>query len=117
LRQIEEALIRALAEYSLSTTRFPGYTGVWTHSSGPEARKIAAIGIRTSRWITQHGFALNVCTDLAYFDLIVPCGIKQYGVTSISRLVRREVAVDEPISGVVTAFESVFGLKASLIEP
>ena len=77
----------------------------------PAPRKIAAIGIKFSRWITSHGFALNVCPDLAHFDLIVPCGIKDYGVTSLTQLLGRSVAVEDVTPHVVTAFREVFGYE------
>lgn len=78
LRQVEEALIRTLAAYSIPGERTTGYTGVWTNG-----RKIASIGVHTRDWVTWHGFALNVTTDLSYFDLIVPCGIDGVTMTSI----------------------------------
>lgn len=111
LRGLEECLIRALAPYGIRAGRFPGYTGVWVGRepgsiSPPE--KIAAIGVKASRWITMHGFALNVCPDLSYFDLIVPCGIRDYGVTSMTRQLGRPVSLEETIPGIVAAFASVF---------
>src|SRR6266852_151024 len=84
LRRIEEVLIRALADFGLEGHREPAYTGVWV---GDE--KVAAIGVRVSRWVTSHGFALNVDPDLAYFANIIPCGIQGRGVTSLSRLLGR----------------------------
>jgi lipoyl(octanoyl) transferase len=110
LRNIEETLLGALATFGLTAGRFPGYTGVWVGLDTPHPEKIAAIGIRASRWITMHGFALNVCPNLAHFDLIVPCGIPDYGVTSLTRLLNREVSVAEVIPPVVCAFGEVFGL-------
>ena len=83
LRQVEEALIRALAAYSIPAERNPGFTGVWTHG-----KKIASIGVHARDWVTWHGFALNVTTDLSYFDLIVPCGIEGVTMTSIEREVQ-----------------------------
>jgi lipoyl(octanoyl) transferase len=80
LRQVEEALIRTIAEYGVSGERSPGYTGVWTKS-----RKIASIGLHARDWVTWHGFALNVTTDLSFFDLIVPCGIAGVEMTSIGK--------------------------------
>ena len=80
LRQVEEALIRTLAEYSIPAERNPGFTGVWT-----KERKIASIGVHARDWVTWHGFALNVTTDLSYFDLIIPCGIDGVTMTSIER--------------------------------
>ena len=81
VRDLEEVLIRVAADYGFAAERVSGLTGVWV---GQE--KLAAIGVRLSRWITSHGFALNVSTDLSYFDLIVPCGIADRGVTSLARL-------------------------------
>ena len=81
VRDLEEVLIRTAADYGISTARIPGLTGVW---AGRE--KLAAIGVRISRWVTSHGFALNVATDLNHFELIVPCGIADRGVTSLARL-------------------------------
>jgi lipoyl(octanoyl) transferase len=90
VRDLEEVLIRTAGDFGIVTARVPGLTGVW---AGQE--KLAAIGVRISRWITSHGFALNVTTDLTHFDLIIPCGIADRGVTSLARLgstaTRREV--------------------------
>jgi lipoyl(octanoyl) transferase len=85
LRTLEEAIIRTMAEFGLRGERFEGYTGVWLDAHAPSARKIAAMGIKCSRWVTMHGFAFNVTTDLSYFDWIVPCGIRDKAVTSLSR--------------------------------
>src|SRR5262247_4936702 len=82
LRQVEETLIRALAAFGIAAGRNPGYTGVWT---ADVQRKIASIGVHARDWVTWHGFALNVTTELSYFDLIVPCGIDAVTMTSISR--------------------------------
>ena len=83
LRQVEEALIRTLSRYGIPGERSTGYTGVWTQS-----RKIASIGVHARDWVTWHGFALNVITDLSYFDLIVPCGIQDVEMTSILKEIR-----------------------------
>ena len=84
LRLLEETIILTLAEYGLKATRSDGETGVWLDVGTPFARKICAMGVRASRWVTMHGFALNVNTDLGYFDHIVPCGIRGKAVTSLS---------------------------------
>ncbi len=103
VRDLEEVLIRAAAAFGVAATRARGLTGAWV---GDE--KLAAIGVRISRWITSHGFALNVATDLRHFDLIVPCGITDKGVTSLERLLDRTVGMDEVESAVTQAFASVF---------
>ena len=90
VRGLEEALIRSLAEYGIQAGRFERLTGVWV---GQE--KIAAIGVRVSRWVTSHGFALNVTTNLDHFRTIVPCGIRAYGVTSMARLVNAPPTLEE----------------------
>ena len=84
LRLLEETIILTLAEYGLKATRSDGETGVWLDVGTPFARKICAMGVRASRWVTMHGFALNVNTDLGYFDHIIPCGIRGKAVTSLS---------------------------------
>lgn len=109
LRDLEETLIRALAAFGVASDRFAGYTGVWTQTETSAPRKIAAIGVKSSRWITSHGFALNVCPDLAHFDLIVPCGIRDYGVTSLTQELGQPVTVAEVLPHVTAAFREVFG--------
>ena len=84
LRFLEEAIILTLSEYGLETSRSPGETGVWLDVGTPFARKICAMGVRASRWVTMHGFALNVNVDLGYFDNIIPCGIRGKAVTSLN---------------------------------
>ena len=84
LRFLEEVIILTLAEYGLKTQRSPGETGVWLDVGTPFARKICAMGVRASRWVTMHGFALNVNADLGYFDNIIPCGIRGKAVTSLN---------------------------------
>ena len=105
LRDLEEVLIRAAAALGLTTGRSEGQTGVWTDTG-----KLAAIGVRVSSgWITSHGFALNVCNDLSFFGTIVPCGIRDRDVTSLSVELGRHVSVEEAAEAVVSAFGSVFG--------
>ena len=110
LRNLEEVIIRTLADYGLKGERSPGETGVWLDPSiiGRE-RKICAMGVRCSRWITMHGLALNVNTDLTYFDHIVPCGIQQKQVTSLARELRKEINEAELKERVKRHFEDVFG--------
>jgi lipoyl(octanoyl) transferase len=106
LRQVEEALIVGLAHTGINAERNTGYTGVWTRG-----RKIASIGVHARDWVTWHGFALNVKTDLSFFDLIVPCGIPQVQMTSVTRELDRDVAVDDVCTVVTQAFGQVFGLE------
>jgi lipoyl(octanoyl) transferase len=106
LRQVEEVLIRSLAAYGIPGERSTGYTGVWTRG-----RKIASIGVHARDWVTWHGFALNVTTDLSYFDLIVPCGISGVVMTSIAReAARADVSMSEVEDAVERAAGDVFGL-------
>ena len=109
VRDIEEALIRALALFDLQCSRKPGLTGVWLANE-----KIAAIGVRVSSgWITSHGFALNVNTDLQFFDSIVPCGIRDHGVTSMQRALHREVPTSDVMHAVTESFAEVFEAHAT----
>lgn len=112
LRNLEEVVILTMAEYGLKGDRSPGETGVWLEpdSKGKE-RKICAMGIKCSRWITMHGFAFNINTDLSYFDFIVPCGIENKQVTSLQKELGREVDFDEVKRKVKLNFEKVFGCR------
>ena len=103
VRDIEEVMIRVCADYGIVAGRIQGLTGTWVG-----ADKIGAIGIRISRWITSHGFALNVTTDLEHFRLIVPCGLSGHGVTSIERETGRRVAIPEVEEAIVRHFCKVF---------
>jgi lipoyl(octanoyl) transferase len=103
VRDIEEVLIRTAAAFGIEAGRVEGLTGVWVGRD-----KLAAIGVRISRWVTSHGFALNVTTDLSHFDFIIPCGIVGRGVTSIQRLLGRAVPLEEVESAVTDAFAEVF---------
>ena len=94
VRTLEEAMIRASADLGITAYRVSGKTGIWVESS-PTEEKLAAIGVHISRWVTSHGFAYNVSTDLRYFDLIVPCGIPDRKATSLEKLLQRSVSLDE----------------------
>jgi lipoate-protein ligase B len=107
LRQLEEVLISTLSTFGIQAGREEGLTGVWT---GGE--KIAAIGVKVSRWVTMHGFALNVNTDLQKFARIIPCGIFHKGVTSMKQILGREIAVDEVERKLTESFTSIFGSSA-----
>ena len=95
LRMLEESIIRTCMEYGLHAGRIEGLTGVWIDPDSEHSRKICAFGVKASRWISMHGFAFNVSTDLGYFSHIVPCGISERGVTSLSLEVGRVIAMDE----------------------
>tara|TARA_R110002050_G_scaffold204522_4_gene340242 strand:+ start:178106 stop:178822 length:717 start_codon:yes stop_codon:yes gene_type:complete len=109
LRFLEEMVILTLAEYGLKAERSKGETGVWLDVGTPFARKICAMGVRASRWVTMHGFALNVNADLGYFDLMIPCGIKGKAVTSLNiELGRKEVDMDEVQGKLLHHFSILF---------
>lgn len=110
LRTLEEAIIRTLADYGIKADRYPGFTGVWLDVADPrKARKICAMGVRASRWVTMHGFALNVNTDLSYFGNIVPCGIDDRAVTSM----QQELNAPQDMAAVKTA---ILGHLSELFE-
>ncbi len=100
---VEEVVIRTLTDYGVTAERVAGLRGIWVGSE-----KVAAVGVRISRWITSHGFALNVSTDLSWFDLIRPCGIEDRGVTSLERLLGHPVPVEEVADRLVRRFAEVF---------
>lgn len=115
LRNIEEVIILTLSEYGIKGHRSPGETGVWLDPDIPgQERKICAIGVRCSRWITMHGFALNVNTDLDYFQHIIPCGIRNKQVTSIQNELGKEVSIDEVKEKVKRNFSVVF--QATMVD-
>jgi lipoyl(octanoyl) transferase len=111
MRNLEEVIIRTIAEYGLKGERSEGETGVWLDVGKPYARKICAMGVKASRWVTLHGFALNVNTDMRYFEYIIPCGIKDKQVTSLKRELERELTPEEMEdlkSKIRNHFEEVF---------
>jgi len=108
VRDLETALIRAVERFGITAGRMPGLTGVWVGDD-----KLAAIGIRISRWVTSHGFALNVSTDLDHFDFIIPCGITDKGVTSLERLLGGAPAMHDVSASVTAAFADVFGARVA----
>jgi lipoyl(octanoyl) transferase len=120
VRRLEEVLIRSCGDFGISTRRVAGLTGVWTQSNREASdfveKKIAAIGVHISRSVTSHGFALNVNTDLSYFDLIVPCGIAAKLVTSMQKELGREVNLSDVANVVSRNFGSVFGCQMLLVE-
>lgn len=111
MRNLEEVIIRTIGEYGLIGERSEGETGVWLDVGKPYARKICALGVKTSKWVTMHGFALNVNTDLRYFEYIIPCGIKDKAVTSLKRELEKEfskVEVAEVKAKIKRHFSEVF---------
>lgn len=114
LRFLEEVIILTLAEYGIKGERYPGYTGVWLDVENPvKARKICAMGVRTSRWVTMHGWALNVNSDLSYFGNIVPCGIDDKAVTSMQKELGRKLDEEEVKAKLKHHFGEVFGCTIS----
>ncbi len=112
IRTLEEAVIRTLAAYGLDAGRIEGLTGVWLgHNGAGLPRKICAIGVKTSRWVTMHGFALNVNPDLAYFGHIVPCGISDKAVTSMQLELARKIDVREVSEGLSSHLAELFGME------
>jgi lipoyl(octanoyl) transferase len=129
VRSLEEAMIRASAEFGVRTRRVPGRTGVWVdvlsessrlprESAGapPEEEKLGAIGVHLSRWVTSHGFAYNVATDLCYFDLIVPCGIADKRATSLEKLLNRRVELRGVSSRMAAHLGELFGLGLAVAD-
>lgn len=109
--RLEEVVIRTVRQYGIAGERLAGATGVWVEPHSLRARKICAIGIRCSRFVTMHGFALNVNTDLDYFHYINPCGFRDKGVTSIAWEIGREVPMPEVKKLVKRQFEALFGME------
>ncbi|MDG1263853.1 MAG: lipoyl(octanoyl) transferase LipB [Flavobacteriaceae bacterium] len=111
LRLLEETVILTLKEYDLKGVRSPGETGVWLDAGTPFARKICAFGVKASRWVTMHGFAFNINTDLAYFDYIIPCGIQGKGVTSLKAELKKEISLIEVKEKLAKHFQNLFEAK------
>jgi lipoyl(octanoyl) transferase len=117
VRQLEGAMIRASAEWGIEAKRVPGLTGVWVEAASGGEEKLAAIGVHLSRWVTSHGFAYNVATDLRYFDLIVPCGIAGKQATSLERLLGRGVSTAEAAPRIARHLAEVFGFRLRPASP
>ena len=115
VRMLEEAMIRATAEFGIAAGRETGKTGVWV-GEGKSSEKLAAIGVHISRWVTSHGLAYNVSTDLRNFDLIVPCGIADRKATSLEKLLGRRVELEEVKPKLAKHFGEVFGLELRQID-
>lgn len=112
VRDLEEVMIRAAASFGVNANRIPGLTGAWVGDD-----KLAAIGVRIARWITSHGFAFNVGTDLQHFSLIVPCGLAGKGVTSLNKLTGRVVSIDEAETVTAQSFAAVFDRTPLVASP
>ena len=112
LRELEEAVVRTCADWGVTSGRVPGRTGVWVGPDAEPERKVCAFGVRCSRWVTMHGLALNLTTDLGWFDLIVPCGIADRGVTSLEREAGRPVDREAVVDRLVHHVEDRFGVSA-----
>jgi len=115
VRMLEEIMIRASAEFGITAFRVAGKTGIWVQNGAAE-EKLAAIGVHLSRWVTSHGFAYNVSTDLRNFELIVPCGITDRKATSLEKLLERSVQKKEVIPRLAQHFSDVFGLETKKLE-
>jgi len=114
VRQLEEIMIHAAAAFGVASIREPGKTGVWVDAPG-DAEKLGAIGVHLSRWVTSHGFAFNVSTDLRYFDLIVPCGIRDRRATSLEKVLGGSVSMADVTDAMVGAFSEVFGFRMAAV--
>ncbi len=113
LRTLEEAIIQTLKHFGVEGGRYPGYTGVWIDADNDKARKICAMGVRCSRWVTMHGFALNVNTELPYFKNIIPCGIDDKDVTSLERELGRKVDMEEVKEVLKNTIAQLFDMQLS----
>ncbi|GAB4252858.1 MAG: lipoyl(octanoyl) transferase LipB [Vicingaceae bacterium] len=112
LRLLEEVIILTMAEYGLKGERYEGYTGVWMDvDNAYKARKICAMGVRCSRWVTMHGFAFNVNSDLSFFNQIIPCGINDKAVTSLEKELGKKVDLNEVKQKIIKHFEQLFEAK------
>ena len=114
LRDLEETIIETCGDYGVEARRVKGRTGVWVGDEGNE-RKVCAMGIRCSRWVTMHGFALNVTTDLDYFNYIIPCGISDRAVTSLSRETGRDLPLQEVQERLLEHFETRFEVETTVL--
>jgi len=111
MRNLEDVIIKTIANYGLKGERSSGETGVWLDVGKPYARKICAMGVKASRWVTMHGFALNVNSDLKYFEYIIPCGIKDKAVTSMERELNQKLNMEDVKMQTKSSFQEVFDLE------
>lgn len=111
MRYLEEMVIRTLAEYNVVADRIDGLTGVWVGKGTPNPRKICAMGVRSSRWVTMHGIGFNINADLNYFNYIIPCGIEDKGVTSLQKELGHPVDMEEVKTKLKNHFETIFNAR------
>jgi lipoyl(octanoyl) transferase len=111
MRFLEEAVIQTLSKFNVVGERSDGLTGVWLEPSTINARKICALGVKSSRWMTMHGIGFNICTDLNYFNHIIPCGIQNKDVTSLEKEISRTVTVEEVIPIILDELQQLFGFE------
>lgn len=111
MRFLEEAVIRTLAKFDVIGERSEGLTGVWLEPGAINARKICAMGVKSSRWMTMHGIGFNICTDLNYFNHIIPCGIQNKDVTSLEKEIKRAVTVEEVIPIILDELQQLFDFE------
>ncbi len=111
LRNLEEAVIRTLNDYNISAGRIEGLTGVWIDAEGPNQRKISALGVKTSRWVTMHGFAFNVNVDIDFYNHIVPCGIDDKAVTSLHLELGKQLNINEVEMHLIDHLSEVFQMR------
>jgi lipoyl(octanoyl) transferase len=111
MRYLEEAVIKTIGEYGLKGDRLDGMTGVWLDPDKPNARKICAMGVKSSRWVTMHGIGFNVNSDLAYFNNIIPCGIQDKAVTSMEQELQRKLDIDEVAAKLKLNMAAQFGFS------
>ena len=117
MRYLEEAIVRTCADYGVRAGRIDGLTGVWVDAEkGMNARKVAALGVKCSRWVTMHGFAFNLNTDLNFFDLIVPCGIGDRGVTSLAKECGQKIDEGQAKSKVLRHLTDLFGWEITRLD-
>lgn len=117
LRYLEEAVIQTLAEFGIQGERYEGFTGVWINVNSSNPRKICAMGVRASRWVTMHGLALNVNPDIHYFSHIVPCGIADKAVTSMQRETSQPLDIKQVESILLEKLEEIFGMQIAKLYP
>jgi lipoyl(octanoyl) transferase len=111
MRFLEEAVIQTLSKFYVVGERSEGLTGVWLEPNTANARKICAMGVKSSRWMTMHGIGFNICTDLNYFNHIIPCGIQNKDVTSLEKEINRTVTVEEVIPLILEELQALFGFE------